>query len=109
MLLSRSNEVEPVGADHRTGDDEPQQVGDLEFVQDEGRGEDDDQNEQKLQDRVLERQGEIYVCEQKHRADEFCQIYKDNKNRDTDKSRCRKSSGKTPSAGLPARFITSSV
>ena len=57
-----------MGADHRTGDDEPQQIGDLEFVQDEGRSEDNDQNEQELQDRVLERQCEIYMCEQKHRV-----------------------------------------
>jgi hypothetical protein len=31
----------------------------------------------------------------------FCRIYKDKKNRDTDKSRCRKSSGEHSFAGLP--------
>ena len=62
MLLSRSTRFS-LGADHRTGDDQPQQIGDLEFVQNERSREDDDQNQQKLQDRVFERQREVYMCE----------------------------------------------
>jgi len=52
-----------VGADHRSGDDEPQQVGDFELVQNQRRCEDDDQNEQEFQDRVFERQRQVYMCE----------------------------------------------
>ena len=58
------HEVQSVGANHRAGDDEPQQVGDLEFVEDERCREDDDQNEQELQNRVLDRQRQVYGCRQ---------------------------------------------
>ena len=60
------HEVESVRSDHRTGDDESQQVGYFEFVEDQRGCEDDDQNQQKLQNRVFERQREIYVCEEEH-------------------------------------------
>mgnify|MGYP007072515819 CR=1 FL=1 len=58
------HEVQSVGANHRAGDDEPQQVGDLELVEDERCREDDDQNEQELQNRVLDRQRQVYGCRQ---------------------------------------------
>ena len=64
------DEVEPVGADDRPGDDEPQQVGDLEPVEQQGRREDDDQNQQELQDRILEGQRQVYVRSEKHRERE---------------------------------------
>ena len=57
------HEVQAVGADHRTRDDEPQQIGDFEFVQQQRSREDDDQNQHELQDRVLERQRQVYRCE----------------------------------------------
>ena len=60
------HEVEAVGSDHRTCDDQPQQIGDFEFVQQERSREDDDQDQQEFQDRVFERQRQVYVCEEQH-------------------------------------------
>ena len=47
-----------MGPDQRAGDDEPQEVGDLEFVQQQGGREDDDQNQEELENRVFERQSQ---------------------------------------------------
>ena len=60
------HEVEAVGSDHRACDDQPQQIGDFEFVQQERSREDDDQDQQEFQDRVFERQRQVYVCEEQH-------------------------------------------
>ena len=64
MLAVAQHEVEAVGADHRACDDQPQQIGDFEFVQQERSREDDDQDQQEFQDRVFERQRQVYVCEE---------------------------------------------
>ena len=44
-------------SDHRTGDDKSQQVGNLQLVEQQGSGEDDDQNQQEFENRILEREG----------------------------------------------------
>ena len=56
MLLSRNTRLRPCG-DHRTGDDKPQQVGNFQLVEQQGSGEDDDQNQQEFENRILEREG----------------------------------------------------
>ena len=51
------HQVEAVRSDHRTGDDKPQQVGNFQLVEQQGSGEDDDQNQQEFENRILEREG----------------------------------------------------
>ena len=63
------HEVESVRADNRAGDYQPQKIGDLQLVQEQRRRQNDDQNQQKLQDRVFERQCyRCYMGELKHHA-----------------------------------------
>ena len=56
-------------ADNRAGDYQPQKIGDLQLVQEQRRRQNDDQNQQKLQDRVFKRQCyRCYMGELKHHA-----------------------------------------
>ncbi len=59
------HEVQAVGADDGAGDDEPQQVGHLELVEQQGRGQHDGHDEHELQDGVFERQLDGCVCEER--------------------------------------------
>ena len=59
------HEVQAVGTDHRARDDEPEQVGDLELVEQQRRPEDDGHDEQELEDRILEREGDGCVADER--------------------------------------------
>ena len=80
------HEVQAVGADHRARDDEPQQIGDFEFVQQQRSREDDDQDQHEFQDRVFERQRQVYMCEQQHRHKSKCR-YESNIAKRTDSAK----------------------
>ena len=57
------HQVEPVGADDRTGDDEPQQVGYLQPVEQQRGPQYDGHDKHELEDGVLQRQGKVDGCE----------------------------------------------
>ena len=61
------HEIQPVGADDGAGDDEPQQIGDAQFVEQQRRREDDHQDQHELEDGILQRQGDGCWCE-KHNS-----------------------------------------
>lgn len=67
------DEVEAVGADHGSGDDEPQQRRDADLVQQQRRSENDEQDDEKLQHGIGQRKREIHCGEEYHRRFRFIQ------------------------------------